>query len=272
MKTVVSGVRLPPEWLPDQQHRPLLGDVPQAADLAAEVQAGEQPQARERLADVVGIALVEVGRRHAAGDLAREGLEQPPGQRALGLGLGALLVAGAQAPSPTGLLEWPLRDVAVALMAEGIIGGVSTASGAGARHDLERVAGDRVALVDVLDRLRPAPVGRAGDEHRRALVGEHQPVALERAHDGQRGAAVGRLVEGGLQAPARAVGRGGGVGRRPAVARRRLPGAARARQREAQGVADGPRGGLVVAQQAGEDGQPGRVGRGPAGRRGARCA
>ena len=66
MKTVVSGVRLPPEWLPTSSTGPRLGDVPQAAHLAAEVQRRQQPQAGQLLADVVGVALVEVGGRDAA--------------------------------------------------------------------------------------------------------------------------------------------------------------------------------------------------------------
>ena len=48
-----------------EQHRALLGDVLEAANLGAEVEARQHPQPRQRLADVVGIALVEVGRRHA---------------------------------------------------------------------------------------------------------------------------------------------------------------------------------------------------------------
>ena len=47
----------------DEQHRPLVGDVAQAADLAAVPEAGEQPHQRQVLADVVGVALVEVGAR-----------------------------------------------------------------------------------------------------------------------------------------------------------------------------------------------------------------
>jgi hypothetical protein len=81
-----------------EQHRPLLGDVAQAANLAAEVEARKQPQARQRLADVVGIALVEVGRRHAAHDLGRERPGQALGERAARARLGALLVLAAQAP------------------------------------------------------------------------------------------------------------------------------------------------------------------------------
>ena len=47
----------------DQQHRALLGDVLEAANVGAEVEAREHPEAGQRLADVVGVALVEVGRR-----------------------------------------------------------------------------------------------------------------------------------------------------------------------------------------------------------------
>ena len=193
-------------------------------------------------------------------------LSSRPGQRAPGLGLGALLVLAAQAAVADGV-----AGVAVARRRGGAHGRghhrrVSRASAPGPATTSKASPGIgwRWLMSSIVCVQRA--VGGAGDEHRRALVGEHQPVALERADDGQRRAAVGRLVEGGLQPPARAVGRGGGVGRGPAVARRRLPGAPRARQREAQGVADGARGGLVVAQQPGEDGQPGRVGRGPAGR------
>ena len=64
----------------DEQHRPLLGDGPQAADLAAEPQAAEQPHAGQRLADVVGIAFVEVGRRHALGYLIRQRSHEPAGE------------------------------------------------------------------------------------------------------------------------------------------------------------------------------------------------
>ena len=71
---LVSGVRLPPEWLPTSRTGPVLGDVAQPADLAAEVEAREQPQAREVLADVVGVALVEVG----GGDPRLPGQPRPP--------------------------------------------------------------------------------------------------------------------------------------------------------------------------------------------------
>ena len=79
MKTVVSGVRLPPEWLPTSSTGPFLGHVAEAADLAAEPEARQQPQARQRLADVVGVALVEVGGGDAAGDEALERAEAAAG-------------------------------------------------------------------------------------------------------------------------------------------------------------------------------------------------
>ena len=107
----------------------------------------------------------------------------------------------------------------------------------------------------LVDDRRPPGVAGPRHEHRRALVGEHQPVALEGAHDRQRRAAIGRFVEARPQAPARAVGRRREVGRGAAVRGGRLVGAAGAREREAQRVADRAARGLVVAQQAGEDRQ-----------------
>ena len=61
MKTNVSGVTLPPEWLPTISTGPVLGDVAEVADLAPEPEAREQPGQRQVLADVVGVAVVEVG-------------------------------------------------------------------------------------------------------------------------------------------------------------------------------------------------------------------
>src|SRR5258706_15450643 len=72
-------------------------------------------------------------------------------------------------PSPTGLALWPLRDVAVALMAQPIIRSAARRGRPGGH--LEGVAGDGVALVDVLDGLRPAAVARALCGHRRPLGG-----------------------------------------------------------------------------------------------------
>ena len=64
-----------------QQHRALGRDALEAAHLAAEPEAGEQPQAGQRLADVVGIALVEVGLGHPRLDLARDGAHRAADQR-----------------------------------------------------------------------------------------------------------------------------------------------------------------------------------------------
>ena len=48
-----------------EQHRALGRDAVEPAHVGAEVEAREHPEARERLADVVGVALVEVGLRDA---------------------------------------------------------------------------------------------------------------------------------------------------------------------------------------------------------------
>ncbi len=63
------------------QHRALGRDALEAAHLAAEPEAREQPQAGQRLADVVGIALVEVGLGHAQLRLAGDGAEGAADQR-----------------------------------------------------------------------------------------------------------------------------------------------------------------------------------------------
>ena len=60
----------------DQQHGALGWDVLEALDLGPEVEAREQPHPRQRVADVVGVALVEVRLRDAALDLLREGAAQ----------------------------------------------------------------------------------------------------------------------------------------------------------------------------------------------------
>ena len=52
----------------DQQHRPLRGDPLQSAHVGAEVEGGEHPEAGQLLADVVGVAIVEVGSRDPGGD------------------------------------------------------------------------------------------------------------------------------------------------------------------------------------------------------------
>ena len=63
VKTIVSGVRLPPEWLPTSSTGPSSGMLPRPRTSPRKYRRGEQPQARQRLADVVGVALVEVGGR-----------------------------------------------------------------------------------------------------------------------------------------------------------------------------------------------------------------
>jgi hypothetical protein len=47
--------------IPDEERRALLGDVAQVANLAAEPEARQQPDGGQVLADVIGIAVVEVG-------------------------------------------------------------------------------------------------------------------------------------------------------------------------------------------------------------------
>ena len=77
----VSGVMLPPEWLPTISTGPLLGDVPEVADLAAEPEARDQPEQRQLLAKVIGVAVVEVGRQPLADARGRRG--RRPGRRLL---------------------------------------------------------------------------------------------------------------------------------------------------------------------------------------------
>ena len=64
----------------DQQHRPLLGHVAQAAHLGAEVERRGEPQRRQVLADVVGVSIVEVRARDLALDLPGDATERPGDQ------------------------------------------------------------------------------------------------------------------------------------------------------------------------------------------------
>ena len=68
---------LPPEWLPTSSTGPSAGMFSRPRTSAAEVEAREQPQPGQLLADVVGVALVEVGlgdaRLHLASPDARLG-------------------------------------------------------------------------------------------------------------------------------------------------------------------------------------------------------
>jgi hypothetical protein len=65
----------------DEQDGTVVGDVAQSTDLATEPDAREQPEQRELLADVIGVALVEVSARNAALDDARELAPRPAGER-----------------------------------------------------------------------------------------------------------------------------------------------------------------------------------------------
>jgi hypothetical protein len=57
----------------DQQHRPVLRDAFHAADLGAEVQAGDEPGLGEPIGDVLRVPLVQVG----AGNPGRGGAGHP---------------------------------------------------------------------------------------------------------------------------------------------------------------------------------------------------
>ena len=86
------GRQVAPRVVADEQDRPLLRDVPQAADLAAEPQAGEEPEARQALADVVGVALVEVGARDSQLDLLAHARDQEGDEPARRVGVGGVSV------------------------------------------------------------------------------------------------------------------------------------------------------------------------------------
>src|SRR5258705_7188325 len=92
----------------DEQHRTRFGDVAQPADLAAEVEACQQPEPRQRLADVVGVALVEVGDGDAVLNGACDRAYEAPGEsrrrRALrrGLVLADLAVGRVAVQRPCG--------------------------------------------------------------------------------------------------------------------------------------------------------------------------
>jgi hypothetical protein len=74
----------------DEQHRPVLGHVAEPAHLAPEPDARQQPQPRKVVADVVGVALVEVGdgkpARDLTGDAANEALDEVAARLAARLG------------------------------------------------------------------------------------------------------------------------------------------------------------------------------------------
>src|SRR5437899_2623189 len=130
-------------------------------------------------------------------------------------------------------------------------------------HYLEvgtRDLAQRVQLV-----VRPALVRRAADVPVRAVVRDDHPVALERDQDDSRLAWEAADVEARLQADAQAHRRQIGVGERARVVAGRVDvRAAGVLDGEAERVVDDAALGLVVAREAGEDRQAGRVGRGPA--------
>ena len=132
-------------------------------------------------------------------------------------------------------------------------------------HNLE------IATAEPAERVQrgviPAGAGGTGDVPGGPVVGEDHAVALERGGDeaglhGQPGD-VDRPFQPDPQAHWRRI--------RQAAGARLMAGGIdvagrRTRSGEAQGVADRSRPHLAVASQAGEDGQPRGVGRGPAGR------
>ena len=91
MKTIISGVMLPPVWLPTSSTGPSSGTLPMLRTSARYQRRREQPGERQVLADVVGVAVVEVGRQACAGRGARRAGDSP-----------ATLVTGAAAPRRRG--------------------------------------------------------------------------------------------------------------------------------------------------------------------------
>src|SRR5690606_3897637 len=114
----------------------------------------------------------------------------------------------------------------------------------------------------------PARVGRAADVPAAAVVGEEHAVSLERGEDDADLRREAGDVEVGAEPYAHAHGRQVGVGPRACpVARGRDVGAARDGACESERVADlALLDDLVVAYEAREDRQSGRVGGRPAGR------
>ena len=132
-------------------------------------------------------------------------------------------------------------------------------------HRLEGRARHRLELVEV--GVVPLAVGGAGQEPVRAVVGDEHAVGLEALQDDPGRAVVAAQVEGRLQpepgAHRRDVRIGGGAG---LVGGRADVAALGGGHGEPQRVVDVAGQHLVAADQAGQDRQPGGVGRGPAGR------
>src|ERR1044072_36985 len=132
----------------------------------------------------------------------------------------------------------------------------------GAAHDLEGAAGDPLQLAQVL--VVPAPVAAAAEEPVGAVVGDDHPVALQRFGYDPGAAAEAAEAVAGLEAQPHSHRRGAGAGCvAGAVGGGVDPGVAGALEGDPDRVVEAAVGDLVVADEAGEDRQPGGVGRGP---------
>ena len=70
---------LPPVWLPTSSTGPILGDVAHVADLGPVPERRQEPRQRQVLADVVRVAVVEVGGQRLLRP-ARRGAREPAGE------------------------------------------------------------------------------------------------------------------------------------------------------------------------------------------------
>ena len=75
MKTIVSGVTLPPEWLPTSSTPPSSGTLPSPRTSPRKYSEHSSHRRGQALADVVRVALVEVGGRDPAGHEALDAAE-----------------------------------------------------------------------------------------------------------------------------------------------------------------------------------------------------
>jgi hypothetical protein len=82
-----------------EQHGALLRNVLEAAHVRPEVEARKHPEPGQPLADVVGIAFVEVGAGDPALRLLRDRADQPPAMRAIEDGTAAAPAAARAAAS-----------------------------------------------------------------------------------------------------------------------------------------------------------------------------
>jgi hypothetical protein len=133
--------------------------------------------------------------------------------------------------------------------------------GAGVHH-LERAGGHLLQLIQV--GVVPAGIGGATHEPVGPVVGDDEPVVLHACQQDQRRPVVAAGVEVGPQPDPQPHGRQGRVGaRRGRVGGGMDESGVGGRERDAQRMGDVPRGHLVVAGKAGEDREPGGVGRRP---------